>query len=965
MRISRSGSPGYPAGAKSRRALTALVCITPLIWASAQAQTVSTADAQVAKGTPVAGAGRHSAEPTSLSLPGRQVGPRTLTLVTGDRVSLSPSGGDRYTVTTSAMPRRSGPTPPINATSHTGKGSDNSIYAIPADAAALVRSGAVDKELFNVSYLAEHGNDKTKLPVVVQFAGHSTASALAQKAADLPASSYVSALPAANAAQVSVDTSRAATFWNAVTATATPDTRGRAGAVLKDQPIHYLQLAKGITKISLTGHDPAPATGNVPADEPIYTVREIIHGSKDTERWCGPDQALCLNAPDFSLLGVTGPAAENSYAPAGVFCVEASPCTAYELDYRVPAGVYTASGDAFFVMQSRVQIVNLASPQVSVAADTTFELDANNEQQIIIDTPLPNEPVSAMYSIFRGLPDGSAFASLMFFAYGYQSLWAVPTPRVTVGTFHVESRWLLTRPQVTMKVTAPEALTLHPLYPIYYNSPADLRPVVRFPSQLTAPVVNAGGGSSQDFAGIDARGKIALIRVRPFAGCLIYPEEMANAVKAGAVGALFDPTDSTQFRGDCGQPLYPTWWRTTDPAPPIPYASISLSDAQTLIRLLASNSVVVKVNGGGPSSYLYPLTFSAEGRVPDSLHYAVPRQQLVRVDASFHSSEAGVGGMIMAGWRPDETLSGGVSYENADLPSKLTEYFGPATPDYVTYQELDLGSATVSGYDSSRYDVFSQAGSSQTAHWGEEPQVAGVAEVPLDVLQSQPGKYNGFGAMQFCSVCRQGNTFYPFPFLTMGAAPRLQKGPYVFGDVHLYEGDQEFDANGGLPTYTLPPDASQYRLTIAAGSTSTEWHFASTAPAEDRTPDGTICVGTFIGGSDQPCEAASLVFLRYDAGLDLNNAMTGAGRHQMEVTAYHQTADAPAISSLKLWTSIDDGATWQAATIASRGHGDYQATFTVPAASTSDTLSIKAQARDADGNDVSQTIGQAFALTHR
>lgn len=79
---------------------------------------------------------------------------------------------------------------------------------------------------------------------------------------------------------------------------------------------------------------------------------------------------------------------------------------------------------------------------------------------------------------------------------------------------------------------------------------------------LTAELVYAGLGSQEDFAQVDAMGKIALIK----RGELTFYEKTQNAAKAGAVGAIIFNNESGNINGTLGEP-------TDIPA-------VSLSDAE-------------------------------------------------------------------------------------------------------------------------------------------------------------------------------------------------------------------------------------------------------------------------------------------------------------------------------------------------------------------------------------------------
>ena len=241
-----------------------------------------------------------------------------------------------------------------------------------------------------------------------------------------------------------------------------------------------------------------------------------------------------------------------------------------------------------------------------------------------------------------------------------------------------------------------------------------------------------------------------------------------------------------------------------------------------------------------------------------------------------------------------------------------------------------------------------------------DPGVAalGATGPGTDILQAQPAKW----AEGWCSGCRQGNIFYPVFDLVDGASPATFDGQlgFALGSIHLYNqaGRQlpptSFD---GFATYQLPAGLARYRLVTA----TTTWDFTSSRPATDQTPDGTVCVGTGNGTSTAPCQADPLVFLRYDAGLSLNNTVT-PGTHQIRVSGYHQDPAAPAVTSLKLWTSTDGGRTWQPAQVTGGRDGMFTAVYTVPASGTNGHVSIKAQASDATGNDITQTLSNAYGI---
>jgi hypothetical protein len=117
----------------------------------------------------------------------------------------------------------------------------------------------------------------------------------------------------------------------------------------------------------------------------------------------------------------------------------------------------------------------------------------------------------------------------------------------------------------------------------------------------------------------------------------------------------------------------------------------------------------------------------------------------------------------------------------------------------------------------------------------------------------------------------------------------------------------------------------------------------------------------WVGGL--PPAPEPLIFLRYNASLDLGNAWTAPGSYPLQITAYHQEPNAPAITGLTLWTSTNGGARWKKAAVTSHGDDAYTTTITVlKLPITGGTVSIKVQARDAGGNDVTQVLYNTWNL---
>ncbi|NUT41214.1 MAG: S8 family serine peptidase [Thermoactinospora sp.] len=186
-----------------------------------------------------------------VALTGLGPGDRTITLITGDRVRLSDAGGGTYSVRPESSVRPDGTSAQLSTLA-----TPDGVYVTPSDAVPAINAGRLDRELFNVTYLAENGytDDKAKqLPVIVQYPGRHTDRLVASAAEAIPASEPVLALESVNAAALRVTKAEAGAFWTAVRAA--PDANGLVGRA---------ELRGEIAKVWLDGRVKADLAESVP-----------------------------------------------------------------------------------------------------------------------------------------------------------------------------------------------------------------------------------------------------------------------------------------------------------------------------------------------------------------------------------------------------------------------------------------------------------------------------------------------------------------------------------------------------------------------------------------------------------------------------------------------------------------------------------------------------------------------------
>lgn len=152
-------------------------------------------------GTDAAGAGTGTA---GASVAGGSVGrPATVTLITGDQVTVAPTG--QVTVR---------PAPGRTSMRFRTYEVDGQVHVVPVDALALIGSGTLDRRLFNVTKLIEYGYDdaaRDRLPMIVAYRDGAAAR---RGGAALPDNLQVDRdLPAIEGAAVSADKGDLTQLW--------------------------------------------------------------------------------------------------------------------------------------------------------------------------------------------------------------------------------------------------------------------------------------------------------------------------------------------------------------------------------------------------------------------------------------------------------------------------------------------------------------------------------------------------------------------------------------------------------------------------------------------------------------------------------------------------------------------------------------------------------------------------------
>jgi hypothetical protein len=163
---------------------------------------------------------------------------RTVTLITGDTVSLTPGADGKYAVDVRHGQGREG----VNFVTTEQKGE---VSVVPEDAIPLVQAGRLDPALFNVSQLVKQGYTDEKTGAIPLIATY-------RKGAETPdGTRRTLALPGIDGAALSAQKSTAATtFWADIVPAPGTDPTAKAGN----------SSATASTRSGWTPRSPRPST---------------------------------------------------------------------------------------------------------------------------------------------------------------------------------------------------------------------------------------------------------------------------------------------------------------------------------------------------------------------------------------------------------------------------------------------------------------------------------------------------------------------------------------------------------------------------------------------------------------------------------------------------------------------------------------------------------------------------------
>ncbi|MEU5785328.1 S8 family peptidase [Micromonospora lupini] len=338
---------------------------------------------------------------------------------------------------------------------------------------------------------------------------------------------------------------------------------------------------------------------------------------------------------------------------------------------------------------------------------------------------------------------------------------------------------------------------------------------------------------------------------------------------------------------------------------------------------------------GTAAPYRYNLVHEYVGGVPADPAYRVSRSEqatLARIDERFHQTDSPemFTGLVRTGLTRDGVPV--TQTHEGNLPPYRTDYLSPDIlwADQGVYGGLGADEAPRSY----------RPGSRQSKVWARQPLHSGWYDDPA-------------GAGWSCATPpsrTRGNLHIDLVTLT----DQHQRADCLYGEaigvkrtLSLYRNGTLLDERSGpFGDFTVEQAIADYRVTLDVDTSlilpistrvTTSWTFRSAGP------DGT-------GSVPLP-----LLAVDYALPMDTTNHPVG-GTAELAVRQAHGVK-MQKVTSMQVWTSTDDGATWKAARVT--GSGD---TYRVelPKAASGQAVSLRVKAAANGGSGIDQTIIRAY-----
>ena len=557
-------------------------------------------------------------------------------------------------------------------------------------------------------------------------------------------------------------------------------------------------------------------------------------------------------------------------------------------------------------------VAQLGDPEVILDRDRVVSLDARKAVQVTATVPRVTEDRVLYLDWYRSDGSTSVMGSQYMLPSSVDTMYAMPTRRVTQGSFEFEARWRKAFPLLTITDRGRPLSVIGQAGSSLYDGQTHLR------------VVDAGEGTAADYAGLDVKGALAVVRHSASVDSMTRAQNAADAGAAMLVVVADTDKAVLEYVG------------TPDGAnSAIPVVALGNVAGTALLARAASGHEQVAVRGVPNSPYVYDLVAPYPNRIPSRLHYAPRASQLATVDVRFHGDKVAPGGEFRWDYRP---------YRISGFGFPLVQSTGLRRTDYVsaqpgtTWAEAAVGGPNLSWVESSDVHALT-AGRRTTLDW-----FAPVVHPSNGGGFWSSTRYGGFIALNVQPWSDGGS----------GHAGYMQFDDTKHLDVYQ-DGVKVASSDWASATLTdLPDGPLHYKLDLTTSRSATDFTFSP------RTRTRWDLVSPGITKGLDSVDLLPLLQADYDVRTDL----AGYAHDGLQTVRFrvHHLADAVGagrITRTSLAISADDGTHWRQVTATRGADGWFTARF---AAKDGAYVSLRVSGRDDRGNTIRQEIVRAYGV---
>ncbi|MFG2944151.1 S8 family serine peptidase [Streptomyces adustus] len=560
----------------------------------------------------------------------------------------------------------------------------------------------------------------------------------------------------------------------------------------------------------------------------------------------------------------------------------------------------------------------LGDPEVVLDQDRDVDLDASRAREVSAQVPRRTEDRTLSMNWYRA--DGSDLNQYglgilevqYLLGVTYDSMFVLPTRKVTTGSFEYETRWRKAVPFLTLT-----------------DDGRELRPMGQAGSALydgnkSLDTVYAGTGTAAEYAKLRVKGKVALVTRADVVSAADRAQAAADAGAALLIVVNDQPGKLMEYVGTAGGGYSA-----------VPVFSLTAREGAALIADARRGRGRLGVEGVPNSPYVYDLSDAHPDQIPSTgLTYRPRPSDLATVDMRFHGTTSTPSGEYRSGFRPYRKYGSGY-LQRLDIPGTRTDYVS-AQPGTRWVDTLATGPEFVLSSQSVRTQY--RPGSRQVrdffgavtrpanggTYWWSQRQKAQIA------FNVQPWADSGAG--QHAGVMQDGDTI----------------SLKVYQDGVL----KKTSASQAATLYPAPTTPSVYTLDLTAERDADTYRLSTRTHTVWQVKSDPVTDPTKI-------EHMAVLQMDYGVATDLANDVRG-GRQTLTLTPRHleDAVGAGKIQGATLSVSYDDGATWKPVTTTGKS-GTWTACYDAPHHG---FVSLKAEGWDDAGNRISQEVIRAYGL---